>query len=283
MQDIAFTKMNGSGNDFILIDHRSEFLSAFSLSHLVQALCKRRESIGADGVILVEDSNTADFKWRFFNADGSEAEMCGNGGRCVARFAHEKGIGGNTLSFETIAGIIKAEVHDKRVKIQLPLPFNLFCNRTITIQKNTYTVHGINTGVPHAVVVVDDLEAVPIKNLGSALRFHSDFHPAGTNVNFIRLIDERSLFIRTYERGVEDETLACGTGSVASALVAAALDKVDSPVQVTTRGGEVLTVSFEKDEENYFSNVYLEGGTCLVYEGVVGEDVLNLYEAILGM
>lgn len=273
--------MNGSGNDFILIDHRAGFLSPFSIPRLVQALCKRRESIGADGVILVEDSAVLDFKWRFFNADGSEAEMCGNGGRCVARFAHEKGIAGKTLAFDTIAGPITAEVHDRRVKIQLPLPVDLFCNRAITIQGTTYTVHGINTGVPHAVVMVEDLEGVPIKDLGSALRFHADFQPAGTNVNFIRLDDGKRLFIRTYERGVEDETLACGTGSVASALVAATVDQATSPVEVTTRGGEVLTVSFEQGNDGSFDKVFLEGDTCLVYEGAVGEDVLRLYEKIL--
>ncbi len=281
MQEITFTKMNGSGNDFIIIDHRSHFLAEFSLPHFVQALCRRRASVGADGVIFIEPSDHADFKWRFFNADGSEAEMCGNGGRCVARFAYEKGITAERLSFETLAGTIHAAVINNRVRIQLPLPHGLCCNRAIEVQGSQYNVHTVTTGVPHAVLIVDNLEKVAVRDLGRAIRYHPDFHPAGTNVNFVQLVDAQTLYIRTYERGVEDETLACGTGSVASALIGAAIGKAISPVQVTTRGGEILTVSFQKDGASSFGEVYLEGDTCLVYEGTLGADIVSLYQELL--
>ncbi|MFH0812045.1 MAG: diaminopimelate epimerase [Pseudomonadota bacterium] len=278
MQQVQFTKMNGSGNDFILIDHRSHFLKNISLPDFVRTLCRRRESVGADGLILIENSDVADFKWRFFNADGSEAEMCGNGGRCAARFSFLKGIAGVNLAFETLSGIIHAEVKHRRVLLQLPNPKELQCHRTIVVEGQAISLSSINTGVPHVVIPVEDLEKVPVKDLGRTIRFHSEFQPAGTNVNFVQVIDDAHVAIRTYERGVEDETLACGTGSVSSALVAAALGKANSPVQVKTRGGEILTIHFQNHSDNSFFKVYLEGDTCLVFEGVLGEDVWEQYE-----
>ena len=280
MQKVEFTKMNGSGNDFIIIDHRSHFLKAVSLPDFVRTICRRRESVGADGLILVEDSERADFKWRFFNADGSEAEMCGNGGRCVARYAYLKGIAGAKLAFETIAGIIRAEVKNRRVLLQMPLPTELRLNQSISVDGKNIYLNSINTGVPHAVVKVEDIEKAPVKDLGRKIRFHSAFQPKGTNVNFIQVLDVNHLIIRTYERGVEDETLACGTGAVGSALVAAALEEVNSPVEVKTRGGEVLAIHFQKESDK-FSQVFLEGDTCLVFEGILGEDVWRQYEKML--
>jgi len=279
MQSIEFAKMNGSGNDFIIIDHRSNFLKDVSLPVFVQLVCRRRESVGADGLILIEPSRIADFKWRFFNADGSEAEMCGNGGRCVARYSYSKGIAGPKLSFETTAGIIHAEVKSLGgVLLQLSPPEHVRSNFSLAVDNQNLCVSSINTGVPHVVVSVEHIEEVPVLELGRKIRFHPEFQPAGTNVNFVHTTDSTHLTIRTYERGVEDETLACGTGAVASALLATAVGKAQSPVDVKTRGGEVLTIHFQKESEGSFSQVYLEGDTCFVFEGILGENIWGKYE-----
>ena len=264
--------MNGTGNDFVIIDNRLDVLKNISLPDFARTIC-RRDLVGADGLILIENSQVADFKWRFFNSDGSEAEMCGNGGRCVARFALLKGIANTILKFETKAGIIQAEVKNSRVKLQLPQPTNIKLNQEIFLDNKPYSMHYINTGVPHVGTFTEDLDRVPVKELGKKIRFHPVFQPAGTNVNFIQRIDSFHLNVRTYERGVEDETFACGTGSVASALIAAALKLVQPPVEVKTRGGEILTIYFQKAIDNSFSHIFLEGNTCLVFEATLGEDV----------
>jgi diaminopimelate epimerase len=268
---IPFMKMSGSGNDFILIDHRELFLKEDGLKDLVRKVCQRRISVGADGLILIERSKKADFKWRFYNADGSEAEMCGNGGRCAARFAYLKGIAGSSLKFETLAGILSAWVDGKKVKLEMTKPFGLKLDETIFIDGKEKIFSSLNTGVPHAVFFVDDLEGVNIIPVGRAIRFHSHFAPSGTNVNFVRLEKESQLSIRTYERGVEDETLACGTGVVASALIAAFRGLVKSPVSVKTRGGEVLAVYFEI-ERREAKRVFFEGDVHVIYEAEMWEE-----------
>jgi len=268
---IPFMKMSGSGNDFILIDHREPFLKEERLKDFIQKTCRRRYSVGADGLILIERSKKADFKWRFYNADGSEAEMCGNGGRCAARFAYLKGIAGSSLKFETLAGILSAWVDGKKVKLEMTKPFGLKLDETIFIDGKEKIFSSLNTGVPHAVFFVDDLEGVNIVPVGRAVRFHSHFAPSGTNVNFVRLEKESQLSIRTYERGVEDETLACGTGVVASALIAAFKGMVNSPVSVRTKGGEILTVHFETKGEEV-KRVFFEGDVHIIYEGEMGEE-----------
>jgi len=278
MKKLKITKMHGSGNDFIIIDNRSNLLKGVSFPELARILCRRREAVGADGLILVENSVIADFKWRFFNADGSEAEMCGNGGRCVARFAFLNGIAKAKLAFETIAGPVQAEVTGRRVKLQMPLPKDLKLNQEISVDDRNYTIGSINIGVPHAVLLVEDTDHTPVIEVGRKIRFHQAFQPAGTNVNFVHIIDGSHLNIRTYERGVEDETLACGTGSVASALITAALNQVESPVEVKTRGNEILTIYFQKNNDLSFSHVYLEGDTCLVFEGFLMADTLQQCE-----
>jgi len=268
---IPFFKMSGSGNDFIIIDNR-----AGRWSHLegafVKAACARTTGIGADGLIFIEPSRTCDFIWRFYNSDGSQAEMCGNGGRCAARFAVLRGIAGQSLKFETIAGVVRAEVKGTRVKIQLPPPASLELKRDIVVDGTPLLVHSVTVGVPHVVQFVEDIEAVAVKALGAKLRFHDMFKPAGTNVNFVITTARNTLKIRTYERGVEDETLACGTGSVASALVACVLGKASSPVSMHTRGGEVLTVYVEESNPP-FRNVYLEGEATVVCEGDLWDEV----------
>jgi len=268
---IPFMKMSGSGNDFILIDHRQPFLKEDALKDFVRKVCQRRISVGADGLILIEPSKKADFKWRFYNADGSEAEMCGNGGRCVARFANLKGIAGPSLKFETVAGVISARVDGKNVKLQMTKPHGLNLDQKISVEGEERVISTINTGVPHVVIFVDDLEGTDVFRMGRATRRHGRFAPAGTNANFVRLEDPSRLSIRTYERGVEDETLACGTGVVASALVAAFKGFVKSPVSVRTRGGEILAVHFEI-EAGEVKKVFFEGDVHIIYEAEMWEE-----------
>ena len=271
MTKIPFCKMSGSGNDFIIIDNRSGAWNHLREPAFVRSVCMRKMSVGADGCIFIEQSKACDFSWRFFNSDGSEAEMCGNGGRCAARFAALHGIAGSSLSFETIAGVISADVCGSMVKIQLPEPQGLETGVTVNVEGRPLVLHSVNTGVPHAVVFVDNLESVPVAETGSRIRFHERFHPAGTNVNFVSHDTGNMLHIRTYERGVEGETFACGTGSVAAAVISIALGKVSSPVQVTTRSGEALSVHASGPGPP-FKHVFLEGGARFVCEGVIMEE-----------
>ena len=273
MEKIRFWKMNGSGNDFLVIDRRDQALIADPSGFARQA-CRRKVSVGADGVLFLEGSQRADFRMRIFNADGSEAEMCGNGARCIARFASLQGIVRGTMTFETLAGIVQAEVSGERVKIRMGEPKDLRLHCKIEVDGAEHLLHHINSGVPHAVLFCEDLEAVAVKDLGRKIRFHESFRPAGTNVNFITVKDFHHLVLRTYERGVEDETLACGTGSVASALVSAALGLADSPVFLHTRGGEVLGVYFVRRGLE-FDEVYMEGNTAVAYEGELWEEALR--------
>jgi diaminopimelate epimerase len=268
---IPFMKMSGSGNDFIVIDHRKPIIDQDRLKEFARKVCQRRTSVGADGLIFIEPSQKADFSWRFFNADGSEAEMCGNGGRCAARFACLKGIAGSSLSFETIAGILSAKVNGMRVKLEMTKPSAPTLDETLLIEGKKYTVSSINTGVPHAVVFVKDLEGVDVVRIGRPIRYHAHFRPSGTNANFVRVEDDAHLSVRTYERGVEDETLACGTGTVASALIAAFKGHVRSPVSVKTRGGELLTVHYEIAGEEV-KRVFYEGDVHIIYEAEMWEE-----------
>ena len=271
---IPFTKLSGSGNDFILIDHRRPFLPEATLSQWVAKICAHRLSVGADGVILIEPPGKpqqADFRWRLFNADGSPAEMSGNGGRCAARFACLKGIAKAAMVFETPAGLIQAEVVGDQVRIRFTDPTDFRWRLAVTIDGASREGHFVNTGVPHLVYLVDDVDAVDLLALGRKSRFHPLFQPAGTNVNFIQRLDAHRLKIRTYERGVEDETLACGTGSVASALIASAVAGADSPVTLLPKGGQPLTVTFTKEGQR-FRDIYLAGDARVVYDGEMGEE-----------
>jgi len=273
MENIEFWKMNGSGNDFVLIDNSDWKVSEKDMSSLVKGICRRRESVGADGVIFVVKSMKYDFAWRFFNADGGEAEMCGNGSRCVARFASLKGIAGNSMTFETLAGPISAEVNGMIVKVLMPVPSGLKMNIDVPLKSGRIKADFINTGVPHTVVHVKDLENHPVFVEGREIRHHSLFSPAGTNANFINVRNPNYIEVRTYERGVEDETLACGTGSIASALTANARGMAASPVTIRTRGGEELTIYFEKAGDT-FTRVWLEGGTSIACKGRLHEEAV---------
>ena len=272
MKKIRFWKMSGSGNDFVVVDRRNPLLIE-DPSRFAKKVCRRKVSVGADGVLFLEESKRADFTMRIFNADGSEAEMCGNGARCIARFAHLQGIAGKAMTFETPAGIMEAEINRERVKIKMSEPKDLALHRKILVEGEEYLLHSVNSGVPHAVLFCKNLEEVPVQDLGRRIRFHEAFSPAGTNVNFIDVTDSHHISIRTYERGVEDETLACGTGAVASALASSALDLVDSPVFLRTRGGEVLVIYFQREGWK-FREVLMEGNTAVAYEGELWEEAL---------
>jgi diaminopimelate epimerase len=276
MQRIHFYKMTGTGNDFILIDNREGVVDADHCGDFVRRACRRGHSVGADGMILIENDPEVDFKWRFFNADASEAEMCGNGARCAARFAHLTGVvDKRRMAFRTLAGIIKAELLGDRVKVEMTTPHSLRMGLNIEAGGRSFDLDFIDTGVPHAVCYVRDekeLESVDVMRWGHALRFHPHFQPAGANVNFACVQDASHISVRTYERGVEGETLACGTGAIASALIPAVRGQVHSPVTVMTRSGESLTVYFEtarsaRDSgDAQFKVVHLEGEARIAYD-----------------
>ncbi len=268
---IAFCKMSGSGNDFIIIDNRDLSLHVGDLPVFVRKVCERKVSVGADGLLLIEPSSIADFKWKFFNSDGSIAEMCGNASRCVARFAFANGITGRMLSFETLVGIITAEVHGDVVKARLTDPSVLRQNVRIFLTGGEYGLDCIDTGVPHAVCFVASVEACDVVGTGREIRRHDAFQPRGTNANFALVQDRHKMRVRTYERGVENETLACGTGVVASVLAAAGRNFVDSPVDVTVQSGEILRVYFAV-REGRFEEIYLEGKVKMVYQGLLFEE-----------
>lgn len=280
---ISFTKMSGSGNDFIIIDHRQRFLNDIDLTTFARTICRRKFSVGADGLILIEESKRADFRWQFFNADGSAAEMCGNGARCAARFAYSNRIASAAMRFETKAGDIQAFVNQDcpdSIRIRLTPPQGVSLGLDVKVGGDIRKVHAVNTGVPHVVVMVEDIQTVPVVEWGRPLRFHEDFMPAGTNVNFAQVLSTGGLHIRTYERGVENETMACGTGAVASAIVAGLLQRVQPPVRVTTSGGEELMVYFTlgpdtAEHDSRVTEVFLEGRASRIYEGLLDAEALR--------
>lgn len=271
---IPVTKMSGAGNDFIIIDHRSRFIPETYQPQFAQLVCRRRFSAGADGLILIEESPAEDFGWRFYNSDGSVAEMCGNGARCAARFAWRSGIAGRSMRFSTIAGVIEAEVigEQEHVKVGMTEPYGYRNSILVDLDGLEREVFFINTGVPHCVVFVDSDQA-PVDRWGRTLRFHEAFEPAGSNANFVRILDGNELLVRTYERGVEAETMACGTGVVASAIIAALQGLVESPVEVTTTGGEQLSVQFVLEHE-IPGEVSLQGPARIIYEGHLSAEAL---------
>jgi len=272
-EHIEFYKMTGGGNDFILIDNREGRIDVDALRPTVPHLCRRKLSVGADGLIVIEQSESAKahFRWHFFNADGSEAEMCGNGGRCAARLAHLLGMAPANLSFETAAGIIRAQVKGRVVKLTLPPPSDIRLGFALPIGEEEISVDFINTGVPHTVIFAPDLEGVDVVGLGRQIRHHEAFQPAGTNADFVQ-VGNGTIQIRTYERGVEGETLACGTGAVAAALIAGLRGLTTSPTTVIPRSGEALTIYY--GGTNKISEVFLEGEVRMIYHGWLEEDAL---------
>ncbi|MDD5281559.1 MAG: diaminopimelate epimerase [Candidatus Omnitrophica bacterium] len=257
MQKISFTKMVASGNDFVVIDKKP----AGSLCALARVLCDRKFGAGADGLLLISKAKNTDLHMRIINADGSEAEMCGNGARCVALFSGKK-----KIKIRTLAGIINARVYGNQVKIQLTDPKQIKLDIPLNVAGRLIKVNFINTGVPHVVIFVDGLDKMDVTGIGCLIRWHLKFSPAGTNVNFVEVKDDNLIRIRTYERGVEGETLACGTGSTAAALIFALKNNLKTPVKVKTQSGEVLKIYFNKDDER-FRGVWLEGSAKIAYKG----------------
>ncbi len=263
MKEITFVKMHGAGNDFVMIDDREGEFPADDYMR-VAALATRRCGIGCEGVILVQKSDTADFRMRFFNPDGSEAELCGNGARCVAAFAREIGAAKSSrMTFETIAGTIAAEIVDSTlVRIAMPDPKDF---------GDDFVVEG----VPHKIVVVENLAKTDVETEGRRIRMSSEFAPAGTNVDFVVYRCPNRVMIRTYERGVEAETGACGTGSVAAAIIGVRDYGLEFPVQVKTAQGYELVVDGTLNGEE-FSSITLTGPVKRVYEGKIDWDSLDV-------
>lgn len=266
MKEISFLKMHGAGNDFVLVDDRE---GKFPIEgRKIAIMATRRIGIGCEGVILVQQSDVADFKMRFFNPDGTEVELCGNGARCVAAFARQIGAAKtDKMRFETLAGTIDAEIlSSKLVRIKMPDPDDI---------REDFCV----VGVPHKIVPVENLAKVDVYEEGRAIRLSPEFSPNGTNVDFVSYKSGNRLSIRTYERGVEAETGACGTGSVAAAVIGVIDYGFEFPVKVSTSHGYELIVDGEvRDGE--ISELYLTGPVEKVYSGVIDYDSLIVSDLV---
>ena len=259
---LRFTKMQGSGNDFVVIDATRAPIALSAAQ--VRALADRRLGVGCDQVLLVESARSPDmdFYYRIFNADGGEVENCGNGARCFARFIQKVAGANGKTSFETGAGIITATFQGERVTVNLTQPKHLSLSEKVA----GMLIHSLNTGVPHAVIFVPDADKAMVQQLGAEIRYHPHFAPKGTNVNFAQVLGPNHIRVRTYERGVEGETLACGTGVTASALIASRVHGFKAPVKVTVQGGDVLEVDF-REAGGEFTDVQLTGPAEFVYDG----------------
>jgi diaminopimelate epimerase len=271
MPSVPFTKMSGVGNDFIIVDNRAGILNAIGVHRFARRVCTRRMSLGADQLMVIEPPTAGgDFSMRTINPDGTEVKMCGNASRCVARYAHARGLAGTKMTIDTPGGPVHAWVADGEVRVQLQLTSRIEQDRAVLADGDRYAAHTVDvSGAPHAVVYLPEVATTSrdaIHRVGAAIRHHADF-PQGINVNFVEVLDRNTLWQRTFERGVEGETLACGTGAVASSVISALRGRVDSPVRVRVLGGE-LRVSFEQRGDG-FDALFLGGGARFVVEGVV--------------
>ncbi|MVM30221.1 diaminopimelate epimerase [Spirosoma sp. HMF4905] len=255
---LDFFKYQGTGNDFVLIDDRNETFPA-SDQALVERLCDRRFGIGADGLILLQNDPNYNFRMVYFNADGAEGSMCGNGGRCIVRFAHDLGLFERETRFLAVDGEHTAFISEETVSLKMS---------EVTGIDNRGGLTFLNTGSPHVVQFVDDLEFLDVVKEGRAIRYDARFQPGGTNVNFVQPIDGNTLFVRTYERGVEDETYSCGTGVTAVALVAHHQLNMPDPVLIKTLGGN-LRISFNAKALEQFDTIYLIGPARRVFAGTI--------------
>jgi diaminopimelate epimerase len=262
---IAFAKMSGSGNDFVVFDNRRHRIAG-DIGGFARRVCERRLGVGADGLILLDKDRESDFRMAYYNRDGSRAEMCGNGGRCVALFACARGIAGNRMRFRTDDGVHSALVKTDGVKLEMMEPRGLDLDVRLGLKERELTAAFIDTGVPHVVVAVDDAEKVDVLGLGREIRNLPGFQPEGANADFAQLLGDGRVKVRTYERGVEGETLSCGTGCVAAAVVMGLRRSVSSPVTCVTASGETLKVYYRKKSQS-IEGVFLEGGASIVYEG----------------
>jgi len=264
---IKFWKMHGAKNDFVLIDDRAGKFPVADRTFIAH-IAARHSGIGSEGVILIQKSKTAGFLMRFFNPDGGEADMCGNGARCAARLAFELGAVEKKMTIETAAGQIEAQVMQKGVRLWMTAPSGWELNGLLEMTGRSLTYGFVNTGVPHVVMRTGELRDVDVREVGSAVRRHRQFAPAGTNVNFMEISPNGELTVRTYERGVEAETLACGTGVTACGLIAAKHGWVTLPVNVHVASGDVLVVDGELTEDSA-CGVTLTGPTEHVFEGTI--------------
>jgi len=270
MVSVPFVKMVGAGNDFIIIEAREEF----DYAKFARAACARQNGIGADGVLVLDKSSESDYRMRIINADGSEAEMCGNGARCMAAYivANREAVK-PLFSMETLAGEVLAQAQGEVARVRLSDPKDYRPDLNITVANQKLEVHYIDTGVPHTVVFVDGLQEVDTNTLGALIRNHPRFQPRGTNVNFVEHTRDGMVSVRTFERGVEAETLACGTGAVASALIAylhahPKLKKQQGAfMKVSTASKEILEITFDLDEGKEIENVWLKGSAKLIAKG----------------
>lgn len=272
-----FHKMHGCGNDFILIDNRSARVPVAFMPVWARALCARKLGVGADGLVFLENTppdREGAYIWHFYNADGSRGEMCGNASRCAAWLAVELGLAGPRHAFGTDAGLVRAFVRhaERHVTVELTRPGDTAFDLALEVDGETLTGHFINTGVPHLVVFMPDVSAMEdadVARLGALLRHHPRFAPAGTNVNFVTVDSANALRLRTYERGVEAETLACGTGAAAAVCIAYARALTGSHVNVTTTGGEILGIELRDGA------VFLSGAAERVFTGALDVAALS--------
>ncbi len=268
---IKFWKMHGAANDFILIDDREQRFPVND-REFIERMARRRTGVGCEGVILIQPSETDHFRMRFFNPDGGEVEMCGNGARCIARLAADIGAAPAKMTIATMAGQLRAEISDSgRVKLWMTEPVDWRMQQHLAVDGEDIVCHSVNTGVSHVVVAVDDLAAVDVERMGRAIRYHKAFSPAGTNANFFQPTGPSSVAVRTYERGVEAETMACGTGIVATGLVAGRLGMVKPPVTLLSASCHNLEVDYRLTD-NGADNVTLEGPAEYVFKGEIEEE-----------
>ncbi|MDI6807781.1 MAG: diaminopimelate epimerase [Candidatus Eisenbacteria bacterium] len=262
---IPFLKMAGAGNDFVVIDNRKGVIKRRNLA--ARRLCDRK-LIGADGLLLLENTGRRGLKMRYFNRDGSEAEMCGNGGRCFARFISIVARGTKEVCFQAIDGPHEAKV--QRASVSLKMSDSRMIREDMRVEVTRKKMAGslINTGVPHFVVLVDNVRTIDVAGLGRTLRNHTSFRPHGTNVDFVQRLGGRKIRVRTYERGVEAETRGCGTGAVAAALVASRAWGIPSPVKVLTESGVWLEAAFNESGKT-FNEIWLRGDAQVLFEGEV--------------
>jgi diaminopimelate epimerase len=266
---VRFWKLEGAGNDFLGLDGRA---GGFKLKRQqIADLCDRRRGVGADGVLVVEKPKVrgADFRMRYYNSDGGEAEMCGNGARCFALLARAvSGRKGNELRVQTQAGLLTLRMSGREVQVSMTEPTKLRLGKKVVVAGRKVVVDFLNTGVPHAVLFVRSVRSIDVAKQGRAIRYHSAFAPSGTNVNFVEIGRGNRIHVRTYERGVEGETLACGTGVVAASILSNLRRGLRSPILVTTRGGDHLRVGFSM-VNGQAREVTLQGPARIVYRGVL--------------
>ena len=267
---VEFAKMSGAGNDFVVIDNRSSVIK--DGINFARNICDRHWSVGADGLLLLESSERASYRMMYYNADGSYGGMCGNGARCIAIFARTKNIVNSNHTFEALDHIYSASIDDENVTIQMKNPIFIKLNQHLLIGKKNISYHSIDTGSPH--IVIDsrelskkkDFDKFDVQRWGKILRWHKKFAPGGTNVNFIKIVEDNVIQLRTFERGVEAETLSCGTGSVAAAIIAYKKWKLHKPITVIPTSKVPLIINFDEVGRN-IQNVKLKGPAVITFTG----------------